>query len=127
LSDASSLALWRLGLLKLPAEGEVAATGPATASDPLALFGTDMGPGWGIVLRTDTPAVRDALHAFRALMGKAPPKDPALVDLLLPAERVALEVYGARVMRILSDLNDGTEPQGKVTVKTDGVSAGTGS
>jgi len=127
LSDASSLALWRLGLLKPPAEGEAAGTEPATASDLLALFGTDMGPGWGIVLRTDTPAVRDALHAFRALMGKAPPEDPALVDLLLPAERVALEVYGARVMRILSDLNDGTEPQGKVTVKTDGVSAGTGS
>jgi len=127
LSDASALALWRLGLLKPPAEGEVAATGPATASDPLALFGTDMGPGWGIVLRTDTPAVRDALHAFRALMGKAPPDDPAQVDLLLPAERVALEVYGARVMRILSDLHDATKPQETVTVKTDGVSAGTGS
>lgn len=92
LSDAAARALWRLGLL----------TPTAAADDPIIEFATDMGPGWGIVVRAEHPAVRQALHDFRVLVGKAPPDDPAHADLLLPAEQVALEVYGARIERILA-------------------------
>lgn len=42
-------------------------------------------------------AARDALQAFRALVGKAAPDDPALADRLMPAERAALEIYDARI------------------------------
>ncbi|NBC11864.1 MAG: hypothetical protein GVY09_00685 [Gammaproteobacteria bacterium] len=92
LSDAAARVLWRLGLLTPAAAGD----------DPMAAFATDMGPGWGMVVRTEHPAVRKALHAFRELVGKSAPEDPAQADLLLPAERVALEVYGARIERILA-------------------------
>lgn len=101
LSDAAARALWRLGLLERPESSDLAAQG-GDAADPIARFGTDMGVGFGTVLRTDHPAVREALHDFRALVGKAPPDDPAHADLLLPAERVALEVYAARIERILA-------------------------
>ncbi len=59
-------------------------------------------PGWGTVLSTDREAVLDALNAFRELVGKAPADDPVEVDLLLPAERVALEIYGARIDRFVA-------------------------
>jgi hypothetical protein len=100
LSTAAARALWRLGVLEPPADALPEAV-TAADDDPAALFGTDMGPGWGKVLRTDQPAVRAALHAFRELVGKAEPDDPAHADLLLPAERVALEVYGARIERLV--------------------------
>ncbi|NEV62150.1 peptidoglycan-binding domain-containing protein [Thiorhodococcus minor] len=48
---------------------------------------------------TDRPEVREALHAFRELVGKDDPDAPALVDRLMPAERVALEMYDWRVAR----------------------------
>jgi hypothetical protein len=41
--------------------------------------------------------VHQALERFRALVGKAPPDDPAHADRLMPAERVALEIYGRRL------------------------------
>jgi hypothetical protein len=101
LSTAAARALWRLGVLEPPADAPPEAV-TAADDDPAALFGTDMGPGWGKVLRTDQPAVRAALHAFRELVGKAEPDDPAHADLMLPAERVALEVYGARIERLVA-------------------------
>jgi hypothetical protein len=101
LSTAAARALWRLGVLGPPADAPPEAV-TAADDDPAALFGTDMGPGWGKVLRTDRPAVRAALHAFRELVGKAEPDDPAHADLMLPAERVALEVYGARIERLVA-------------------------
>jgi hypothetical protein len=95
LSDAAARTLRRLGLLEAP---------PGAAGDPAlpAALAVDMGPGFGYVLRTDTPAVRDALHGFRKLVSKAAPDDPAEADLVLPAERVALEVYGARIERYIA-------------------------
>jgi hypothetical protein len=102
LSVAAARTLWRLGLLTPPAEAAPGTVAAADAGDPAALFGTDMGPGWGRVLRTDHPAVRAALHAFRELVGKAEPDDPAQADLLLPAERVALETYGKRIERLVA-------------------------
>ncbi|NEX20817.1 peptidoglycan-binding protein [Thiorhodococcus mannitoliphagus] len=48
---------------------------------------------------TDRPEIREALSSFRELVGKDQPDDPALVDRLMPAERVALEMYEQRVAR----------------------------
>ncbi|MBK8637318.1 MAG: peptidoglycan-binding protein [Chromatiaceae bacterium] len=45
------------------------------------------------------PEVHKALRAFRTLIGKAEPDDPAHARLLLPAERVALEIYDQRLAR----------------------------
>jgi hypothetical protein len=49
--------------------------------------------------RTSSPKVRQALHDFRRKVGKDEPDDPAHVNLLMPAERVALEIYGQRLAR----------------------------
>ncbi len=48
---------------------------------------------------TSHPEVQKALHAFRQKAGKAEPDDSAHLNLLLPAERVALEVYDRRLAR----------------------------
>ncbi len=88
LSDAAAHMLHRLGLL-----------GP----DPFDALAVDLGLGFGHRLRTTTPAVRDALHAFRELVGKAPPDDPANIDLVLPAEHAAMEAYGRRIAHFIAD------------------------
>ena len=108
LSDAAATTLRRLGLLSIGSRG-AADQNTATDDDLLAALGTDMGPGWGVVLSTGNARVRDALHAFRKLIGKAPPDDPAQADLLLPAERAALEVYGMRIERLVAAANGGDE------------------
>ena len=46
---------------------------------------------------TDQPQVRKALQAFREKVGKDAPDDPAHTDRLLPAERIALEIYDRRL------------------------------
>jgi hypothetical protein len=48
-------------------------------------------------LKTTHPDVRKALHAFRELVGKDVPDDPAHINRLMPAERIALEVYDRRL------------------------------
>ncbi|MBP6583223.1 MAG: peptidoglycan-binding protein [Chromatiaceae bacterium] len=48
---------------------------------------------------TADPEVLKALRAFRTLVGKAEPDDPVHASLLLPAERVALEIYDQRLAR----------------------------
>jgi hypothetical protein len=50
---------------------------------------------------TDTrePAVQQALRDFRAAVGKADPDDPEHRHRLMPAERVALEIYDRRIGR----------------------------
>ncbi len=48
---------------------------------------------------TSHPEVRKALQKFRAKVGKDAPDDPAQVNLLLPAERIALELYEQRISR----------------------------
>jgi hypothetical protein len=50
------------------------------------------------VCPTDTQVYK-ALREFRSLVGKAEPDDPSQRDLLMPAERVALEIYGQRLAR----------------------------
>ncbi len=50
---------------------------------------------------TDTrdPLVLKALHDFRDAVGKAEPDDPEYRHHLMPAERVALEIYDRRIAR----------------------------
>lgn len=43
--------------------------------------------------------VKKAIHQFRRKVGKEKPDDPGHFDLLMPAERVALEIYDQRVAR----------------------------
>ncbi len=50
-------------------------------------------------LDTHDPQVSQALREFRQRVGKAEPDDPAQVDRLLPAERVALALYDQRLTR----------------------------
>jgi hypothetical protein len=46
---------------------------------------------------TSHPQVQKALHDFRKQAGKAEPDDPAHRNLLMPAERIALEIYDQRL------------------------------
>jgi hypothetical protein len=48
---------------------------------------------------TEHPQVRKALSAFRKLVGKDEPDDAASRARLMPAERVALEIYEQRLVR----------------------------
>jgi len=48
---------------------------------------------------TTHPAVRKALHNVRERVGKEEPDDPAQFNLLMPAERIALELYDRRLAR----------------------------
>ncbi|MBP6582606.1 MAG: peptidoglycan-binding protein [Chromatiaceae bacterium] len=50
-------------------------------------------------LSTRDPKVSQALRKFRQRIGKAEPDDPAQIDRLLPAERVALALYDQRLTR----------------------------
>jgi hypothetical protein len=43
--------------------------------------------------------VQQALHGFRRKVGKTPPDDPAHLNRLMPAERIALEIYDQRLTR----------------------------
>lgn len=100
LSNAATTTLYRLGLLSGHVTDAQAAA--LNRADLMAKLGTDMDSGAGIVLHTNHETVRNALNAFRKLVGKAPPQDPAQADLLLPAERIALEMYAARIKRFLA-------------------------
>jgi len=102
LSDAAALALRRLGLLDVESRVGTGDGAGLAHPDPIRALAVDMGPGFGHQLRTTTPEVQDALHAFRDLVGKAPPDDPTQVDLVLPAEHAAMEVYGARIARFIA-------------------------
>lgn len=100
LSDAAAAALFRLKLLP---GAEAGTEQPRlTWTDLVTAMGVDMGPNWGIVLLTDQKAVWEALNAFRELVGKAAPNNPEQANLLLPAERIALEIYGARIERFVA-------------------------
>lgn len=64
------------------------------ALDHLGLLRTSaLGPSPG------RPEVGEALRAFRKRVGKDEPDDPAHANLLMPAERVALEIYDRRLAR----------------------------
>jgi hypothetical protein len=101
LSDTAALTLFRLGLLQSERHGDEPSDWSITGDDPLAPWRLERGLGADAVVSTEHPAVRDALDRFRKLVGKAPPEQAANQDLVLPAERVALEVYGGRVERLL--------------------------
>jgi hypothetical protein len=48
---------------------------------------------------TAHPQVQKALQSFRKKIGKDSPDDPAHLNLLMPAERIALEIYAQRLDR----------------------------
>jgi hypothetical protein len=48
---------------------------------------------------TTNAEVQKALHDFRKMIGKAEPDDPAHLNQLMPAERIALEIYDQRLAR----------------------------
>jgi len=48
---------------------------------------------------TKDPLVQEALKTFRRMTGKEGPDDPAHADRLMPAERVALQIYDQRFSR----------------------------
>jgi hypothetical protein len=48
---------------------------------------------------TQDPQVQQALHDFRTRVGKDEPDDPEHIGRLMPAERVALELYEQRIAR----------------------------
>lgn len=47
----------------------------------------------------ESPELSEALQAFRELVGKHAPDDPALANKLMPSDRVALEIYDQRIAR----------------------------
>lgn len=49
---------------------------------------------------TAHPEVSNALNTFRKLVGKHQPDDPANLNRLMPAERIALELYDQRLARL---------------------------
>ncbi len=64
---------------------------------------------------TTHPEVRRALNAFRERVGKADPDDPAHSNRLMPAERIALEIYDRRIshyaaLQACQDASSGDAP-----------------
>lgn len=84
-------------LAELVREGETSPSLPSSVVSAFQHLGV-LAPG-DTDLDADSPALRDALQAFRALVGKAAPDDPAYLNKVMPAERVALEIYDQRIAR----------------------------
>jgi hypothetical protein len=84
-------------LAELIRQGETSPVSPASVVSAFQHLGL-LAPG-DTEFDADSPALREALHAFRKRVGKSEPDDPAYADLLLPAERVALEIYDQRIAR----------------------------
>jgi len=95
--DAHEMQAYKARLAELIAQGETepVARLPASAVMALQHLGV-LAPGV-TALAPGSPEQARALAAFRALVGKDEPDDPALADRLMPAERVALELYDRRL------------------------------
>jgi hypothetical protein len=87
----------RLGALVSQGDDEPTDTLPPEALSALSHLGL-LTEGVQDVSTTH-PEVRKALSAFRKRVGKAEPDDPAHSNLLMPAERIALEIYDRRLTR----------------------------
>jgi hypothetical protein len=88
---------YRKRLAELIQQGETSPISPSSVVSAFQHLGL-LAPG-DAQFEADSPALRAALHAFRKRVGKAEPDDPAHADLLLPAERVALEIFDQRIAR----------------------------
>lgn len=97
--DADEAAYFKQRLGALVAQGDDEPTDTLPPETWSALVHLGLLPEGVDALSTSHPAVRKALHAFRVWSGKDEPDDPAQADLLLPAERIALEVYDRRLAR----------------------------
>ena len=85
----------RLGALVNQGDDEPSDTLPPEALSALRHLG--LLPEGVQALSTTHPEVRNALHEFRKRVGKDQPDDPAHSSRLMPAERVALEIYDRRI------------------------------
>ena len=97
--DQQELGRYKERLAALTAAGEVQ---PAAVLPPEAvavLRGLKLLPPKLREPLTTDPQVRKALAAFRKKVGKDAPDDAALAHLLMPTERIALEVYWSRLSR----------------------------
>ncbi len=95
--DVAETQDYRKRLAELIRQGETTPLSPSRVVSAFQHLGV-LAPG-DTALDADSPELREALHAFRKLVGKAEPDDPAYADLLMPAELVALEVYNQRIAR----------------------------
>jgi len=95
--DLAESHAYRKRLAELIRQGETSPSSPSHVILAFQHLGV-LAPG-DTDFDDDSPELHEALHDFRKLVGKAEPDDPAHSDLLLPAERVALEVYDQRIAR----------------------------
>jgi hypothetical protein len=95
--DVAETQDYRKRLAELIRQGETTPLSPSRAVSAFQHLSL-LAPG-DTDLDADSPELREALHAFRKLVGKAEPDDPAYADLLMPAELVALEIYNQRIAR----------------------------
>ena len=91
--------LYQRRLAALVSQGEDQPTATLPPETLAALQHLRMLPVNALAVTTAHPEVQKALHSFRSRVGKAEPDDPAHANLLMPAERIALEVYDQRLTR----------------------------
>ncbi len=97
--DRQEFGRYKDRLAALTASGEDRPTTVLPPAATAALRGLKLLPTKVREPVTSDPQVQKALAAFRKKVGKDAPDDPALEHQLMPVERVALEIYGARLAR----------------------------
>ncbi|MEA3641120.1 MAG: peptidoglycan-binding domain-containing protein [Lamprobacter sp.] len=95
--DAEEMQAYKARLAELIALGETEPLALLPASAVMALQHLGVMDPKVTELAAGSPALAQALAAFRELVGKGEPDDPAFADRLMPAERVALELYDQRL------------------------------
>lgn len=95
--DADEMQAYKRRLAELIERGEAEPLAVVPSSVVLALQHLGLLAPDVTELAAGSPELREALAAFRDLVGKDAPDDPALADRLMPAERVALEIYDRRL------------------------------
>jgi len=95
--NADEMSAYKARLAELIARGEDEPLAAPPSSAVLALQHLGVLPPDVAEVTADSAELSEALSAFRALVGKDEPDDPALADRLMPAERVALELYDQRL------------------------------
>ena len=95
--DADEMQAYKMRLAELVARGEAEPLAAMPSSAVLALQHLGVLAPDLAEVAADSSELRKALTAFRTLVGKDEPDDPALADRLMPTERVALELYDQRL------------------------------
>lgn len=95
--DAHEMEAYKARLAELIARDEAEPLAAIPSSALLALQHLGVLPPDVTEVSAKSTELREALTAFRTLVGKDAPDDPALTDRLMPTERVALELYEQRL------------------------------